>query len=88
MTAPYIKAPGENLDYQFDWSLWLAGDTIVTSTWTVNGATLVTSYVNGAVTTGWISGGVIGASVSVENSVTTVSSRVGVRSFDIEIQEK
>ena len=29
------KDPDEVLDYELDWSLRLAGDTIVTSTWTV-----------------------------------------------------
>lgn len=87
--ATFIKAPDEVLDYSLDWTLWLSGDTLSTSTWTVPlGLTAVTSSFTTKITTQWISGGTLGTSLSVINEVTTAGGRTGERTILLQIQAR
>ena len=86
----FIKDPVAVLDYSIEWSKWLAGDQIQTSTWTVsdpaieagNDSTIATR------TTVWLSGGIAGQSYTVTNRITTSGGRTDERSFDIQVQER
>ena len=84
----FVKDPGELLDYQIDWSSWLGTDTITASTWAVVDATKVATSYLGAITTVWISGGILGAKPRATNTITTAGGRTGVRSIDLEISAK
>lgn len=74
------KDPNEVKDYGFNWTQLLAGDTILTSEWTiVNGAGLVKysdSIVdNGTGTEIWLSGGTDKTLVTIVNHIKTVGGR-------------
>lgn len=83
-----VKDPGAKLDYQIDWSQWLDGDQIVASTWSINnGLTVESSNHNGQVTTVWLSGGVPGIAVVI-NEITTQLGRIDRRSIRVMIASK
>jgi heme/copper-type cytochrome/quinol oxidase subunit 3 len=76
------KGPGENLPFDLDWSLRLAGDTITASTWSIvsgdapASGTLVlgTSSFTTTMTQVWLSQGNLSQRVYVlENTVTTAA---------------
>jgi len=86
------KDPDATLDYQIDWSDWLAdGESIVTSEWVVLGATLVDEGSTATLSTAWISGGSVGAMISLTNRITTDSSpvaRIDDRTLIIKVAQK
>ncbi len=89
--GPWIaKAPTEVLDYGLDWNapgeLWLGSDTIASSAWTVD-AGLTKGATSNTLTTAsvWLSGGALGTSYTVTNTITTAGGRTGVRSFRVVI---
>lgn len=90
----FIKDPDAYLDYGMDWTNWLDGDAIVTSTWLVpgnSGLTQSNSSVNAAatVTTVWLAGGTIAAAPwMVTNRITTAGGRTEDRSFLLTIRER
>lgn len=69
------KTPGATLDFAQDWSDWLStGDTIATSTWTVETGVTVDSDSNTTTTaTAIVSGGAAGKTYKVENFITTAN---------------
>jgi hypothetical protein len=85
--GPFVKDPAEVLDYQVNWSEWLAGDEIIASTFTSRGGIIVgaTSF-TASMTTVSVSGGVLGYTHKVVNTIHTSYGRVGdlVLSFQIE----
>lgn len=90
MTASYVKDPQAVLDYQLDWSLWLAAaETITTSTWTVPaGITKTTDSHTTTAATIWLSGGTLGQRYSVVNEVTTNQGRTDDRTIQIVIEDR
>ena len=88
LSWPY-KDPDEVLDYQLDWMARLAGDTIASSTWIVpNGITKNSDSKTETTTTIWLSGGTIGASLSITNRIETVGGRTMDQSVSLKIKEK
>lgn len=98
MATPYFqqveKAPGDTLDYGFDWNgstaaggPWLAtGDTIATSTWTpASGINTSGAAISGAVTSVFISGGTLGSTYDVVNTITTTGGRTKVLTLRVKI---
>lgn len=86
-----IKDPQAVLDYIFDWSAWLAGDTILTQTLTADdGITIDSSVVGGENTTvtTWVRGGTAGKSYRVTSRVTTVGGRTDERSIVILVRDR
>ena len=69
------KTPGATLDFQQDWSDWLAsGDTIASSSWSVETGLTVDSESDTTTTaTAVISGGTAGKVYKVENSIVTAN---------------
>lgn len=89
MSAFPPKDPDEILDYSFDWSRVLDGDTISASVWTVpTGLTSVTTSKTPTTTTVWLGGGTLGGAYTLTNRVTTAGSRVFERSASIRIVSK
>jgi hypothetical protein len=72
------KDPEEVLDYVIDWTLPLAGDTIVSSVWTLPEDT---DLIGGEETftpttvTIWLSGGTAGKDYALINTITTAAGR-------------
>ena len=79
------KDPNAVLDYQVDWTAWLgAGETIITSSWTVQlGIINDSSNFSGGVTTIWLSGGTLGKEYMVTNRIVTSAGRQEARSFRV-----
>lgn len=87
----FTKDPDEILDYKFDWSDWLNGDTISTRTVTVaSGLTKDSDSITDTSTsvTVWLSGGSIGASYSVACKVVTAAGRTAERTVTIVVKTK
>jgi hypothetical protein len=83
------KDPDAVLDYGCDWSKWLDGDTIATSTWTVaTGITKGADTFNATTTTVWLSGGTDGVSYAVTNRITTAGGRTDDRTFTVSVRQR
>lgn len=90
MEQEYAHSPTANLDYGFDWSNWLSvGEIITNSAWVVE-AGLVQSnqQISGAVVSLFLSGGVVGTSYKVSNTITTSASRVDTRTFSLSCKQR
>jgi len=88
-TALDDKDPAAVLDYIVDWTTWLDGDTIATSTWTVQ--TGITKDSDTNTTTGatiWLSGGVDGTTYELVNQITTAGLRTDERTFTILVRDR
>jgi len=85
-----IHAPGAILDYGFNWSSWLqAGETIVSSTWTIDPTLVLSSSQNvSGVTSTFVNGGTLGSVYTLINTVTTSNGRVDSRALILSCQNK
>ena len=86
----FTKDPDAVLDYSIEWSKWLAGDQIQTSTWTAGDPDLQAANETDTVTstTVWLSGGTEGQSYTVTNHITRVGGRTDERSFTIQVENR
>jgi hypothetical protein len=86
----FLKDPDAVLDYSIEWSKWLAGDQIQTSTWSVSDPVIeATNDSNTATrTTVWLLGGRAGQSYTVTNRITTLGGRTDARSFLVQVQDR
>ena len=84
------KAPSKPLDFMQDWSSWLStGDTIATSTWTVETGLTVDSETNTTTTaTVIISGGVAGTTYKITNSIVSANALETDRVWFLRVQEQ
>lgn len=85
------KDPGEVLDYDLDWTLRLNGDTIATSVWSIHtgSALLITSQSNNATVSKVIlSGGLLGKTYTLKNTITTASGDTMIETVTILIKAK
>lgn len=84
------KDPDSTIDYGIDWSSWLAsGETISTSAWPDLGDLVSESESNTTTATAiFISGGVLGATYTLTNRITTSAGRTEDRSMLITCQQK
>jgi hypothetical protein len=83
------KNPLSILDYNFDWSAWLApNETIVSATVTVPpGITLYTpASVNAGAVVFWLSGGTSGQIYAITGLITTSAGRTDVRTFQLTVK--
>lgn len=85
------KDPDAVLDYKFDWTDWLNGDTISTRAVTVDtGLTKDSDSItdtNKSVTV-WLSGGTVGTSYDVRCRITTAAGRTDDRTVTIHIKNR
>lgn len=90
-TVPDPKDPDATLDYQLDWSDWLAtGESISSAAVTVTDATLVSTVTTNTTVTAWISGGTVGNRVTIKYHITTNNSpaRIDERTLTIRVANR
>ena len=87
-----FKDPAEVLDYDIDWTLRLAGDTIVTSTWsmvTTDGLlTIASQSFTTLITKAVLSGGTLGFVYILQNMVTTAGLDTMTEAVELMIRTK
>jgi hypothetical protein len=84
-----FKDPDEILDYEIEWSARLAGDTIVTSAWTVPvGITKTQQSQSPVATIVWLTGGTIGETYAILNRIVTVGGRTMDQSVLLQVRSK
>jgi hypothetical protein len=89
MSTTIPKDPNAVLDYGWDWATWLAGDTIVASTWIAPVGLVVESDAFTDTTTSvWLSGGTQGVTYAVSNRITTAAGRIEDRSLAIQVVDR
>jgi len=89
MSKTFTKDPDAVLDYSIDWEDWLDGDTISTSSWTLqSGIVKESDSKTTTVTTIWISGGTVGKVYAVTNRIVTAASRTEDRTFYLDVRER
>ncbi len=82
------KDPQDVLDYGFDWELWLDGDTITASSWTVpSGLTKDSEAFTTTTATMRVSGGTAGTSYACVNHITTASGQEKDRTLMVVVRE-
>jgi hypothetical protein len=83
------KDPDEVLDYAIDWSQRLAGDIIVTSTFTVpTGIVMNSQSKTNTMTTIWLSGGSEGVSYDILNRIVTNGGRTMDQTVELRVRSK
>ena len=88
------KGPDEVLDYEVDWSDRLAGDSIITSSWqftqTDNAMTIgpFSPSFSTQATTVWLSGGTVGQTYLLLNTITTFAGDTMVETILINVRVK
>lgn len=90
--STYLKDPDAVLDYQVDWSAWLAsGETISTHTVTADdGITVDSSSItdDSTTVTAWVSGGTAGRKYRVTYHITTSEGREEDRTIRLWVQQR
>lgn len=88
MITVHRKSPAEVLDYDAEWSLDETED-ILTSTWatTGTGLTINSSTFAAASVKVWLSGGTLGSTYTLTNTITTSLGRTLVDAFRIVVRE-
>lgn len=85
----FNKDPDAVLDFGIPWADWLAGDTILTSTWLVPTEITSTLATNTTTqTTIWLSGGTVGTEYALRNRITTAGGRTQDQTIYITIEER
>jgi hypothetical protein len=88
ISAQFQKRAGSTLDYKVDWATWLSTDTISTSSWTVpTGLTKASESNTTTSATVWVSGGTIGTTYEIINTIITAAGRTDYRTVTITIIE-
>jgi hypothetical protein len=90
MACRFVKDPSSTLDYGFDWTAWLTGSEVIsTSTWTVpTGLTKVTDEHANKTTTIWLTGGTKGQIYTVTNRIVTTGGRTEERSLVLSMENR
>lgn len=87
MSSPFLKDPGDRLDYQVDFEAWLDGDTISSVSWTVPDSITNFNTSNDTTTaTIWLTGGTHGQDYTITCQVTTVGGRIKQQSFVVKVR--
>jgi len=85
----FEKDPNSTKDFAIDWTAWLNGDTIATSTFQVSGdLTKVTESNTTLIATVMLSGGTPGEIYRIRNRITTAAGRVEDQTFDLTVRDK
>ena len=85
----FIKDPDAILDYDFDWSAWLANaETISSHTATVTGATKDSSSNSTTAVVVWVSAGTVGTEATVACKIVTSAGRTDERTITLRIQNR
>jgi hypothetical protein len=67
------KTPGETLDYPLDYTEWLEGATISSSSWAVTptGPTISSPQITGNITSCLLAGGTVDQTYTLTNTITS-----------------
>ena len=85
----FVKDSDAVLDYTVNWADWLGVDTISSSSWTVpTGLTEDSDSNTDQTATVWLSGGTVGQTYEVVNSIVTAAGREDDRTIVIRVEEK
>jgi hypothetical protein len=85
------KDPDAVLDYEVDWSNWLATDSDTISGHTViasAGITVDSSTRTSTAVTFWLSGGTVGQQYVVTVQITTAAGRIDERSLTFNVRDR
>jgi hypothetical protein len=90
MTDRFVKDPNAVLDFEWDWTAWLASaETISTVTITPATGITVDSHTNTNTTvTAWLSGGTAGVGYAVLCHITTSQARTDDRTIYVICQDR
>ena len=85
-----IHDPQATLDYRWDWTAWLDGDTITAATVTTPDASLTITDVTRDDTTvsAWITGGTTGTTAHVRCHITTAGGRQDDRTINLRVRDR
>lgn len=81
------KRPDEVRDHTHSWAPWLDTDQIADSEWVVDGVTLDDDEFTDDTVTIWFSGGVVGTTATLTNTITTDAGRTETEVFYLNIAE-
>ena len=85
----WLKDPDAVLDYEFDWSAWLAvGETIASHTVTVDGVTLDSTTTSTTAVVAWVSAGAAGTTATVACRIVTSEARTDERTITLRITQR
>jgi len=85
----FDKDPDDRLDYFWDWTEWLNGDTIVSVEFVIpEGLTKESQSFDDSTVTLWLSGGVLGESYVVPCTIETVGNRRKTKSGVFILQDQ
>lgn len=90
MIASFTKDPDDVLDYSVDWTRWLDGDTVATSTWLASvpaGLTPSNDDEADGVTVVFLAGGTDGVDYKVANRITTAGGRTVEVTIQIRVRD-
>lgn len=89
MARDFVKDPDAVLDYQWDWTAWLAGDTIASCTVTAQDGLAVSDTSNTATAvTAWLDGGTADQRYTVTCHVVTAAGREDDRTITVSVMER
>ena len=95
MSADFIKAPLEELDYVVNWASWLSGAEVITSSsWDgeLPGMIMTTpgyeASFDDTTTTVWLRDGVLGTIYWLRNTITTDGGRKAIRTITVKVEHK
>lgn len=85
----YFQDPADRVDYGFDYTPWLDGDTISTSSWSVYpaGITVSNPTSSDTKTTVWLTGGTDGGVHRLTNHIVTTAGREKDQGFTVIVKE-
>lgn len=88
-SGAFVQGPHARLDYAVDWTDWLdPGEVISESEWSAPaGLSVSTSYHDGRLAVVWLTGGELGATYQVANTVTTGVGRREYRRLRLVIRQ-
>ena len=82
------KDPTAEVDYLFDWTLWLGADSIASHTVTATGVDVDSSTSDGHKVTAWLAGGTADTWAEVTCHITTVNGRIEDHTMSIWVTER
>jgi len=89
----YLKDPNSEVDYGIDWAVYLGGETIAASSWSVfpqeaGGIAVEAEGYSATRSAATIAGGIPGRVYSVSNHVTLSSGRSDDRSITLRVEQR
>jgi hypothetical protein len=86
--GPHQQDPQAKLDWEVDWTAWLDGDTIGTSSWVAAAGITKSAETNTSTAARvWLEGGVNGTDYEITNSIITAGGRKNDLTFTLRIRQ-